>query len=65
MATVHQNQRQPLSDEAAAEIADWLYDFVTDFESAHLHQIRRYRRQQEAKLRDERQAELPWGGDPF
>jgi hypothetical protein len=34
--------RPPLSDEAASEILDFLYDFITDFECAYADQIRRH-----------------------
>jgi len=34
--------RPPLCDRAAAELLDFLYDLVTDFESAYAAQIRRY-----------------------
>ena len=34
--------RPELSDEAAALVLDFLYDLVTDFESAYAHQIRRH-----------------------
>ena len=37
-------QRPRLSDEAAAQMADFLYQLVSDFESAYLVQICRYRR---------------------
>jgi len=39
------NRPQPrpeLSDEAAAQVLDFLYDLITDFESAYAHQIRRH-----------------------
>jgi hypothetical protein len=36
--------RPRLSDEAAAQMADFLYQFIGDFESAYLVQICRYRR---------------------
>lgn len=36
--------RPRLSDEAAAQMADFLYQFIGDFESAYFVQICRYRR---------------------
>jgi len=36
--------RPRLSDEAAAHMADFLYQFIGDFESAYFVQICRYRR---------------------
>ena len=38
--------RPEMSDEAAALVLDFLYDLVTDFESAYAHQIRRYHQAQ-------------------
>lgn len=34
--------RPALSDEAVIAILDFLYDFITDFECAYAHQIRRH-----------------------
>ena len=38
--------RPELSDEAAALVLDFLYDLITDFESAYAHQIRRHHQAQ-------------------
>jgi len=46
--------RPDLSDEAAALVLDFLYDLVTDFESAYAHQIRRHHQAQ----RDDRYVTL-------
>jgi hypothetical protein len=36
--------RPPLSDQAAAQVLDFLHDLIADFESAYLVQIQRHRR---------------------
>jgi hypothetical protein len=38
--------RPPLTDQAAAEILEFLYDLVSDFESAYYAKILRYRQRQ-------------------
>lgn len=38
--------RPELSDEAAALVLDFLYDLITDFESAYANQIRRHHQTQ-------------------
>jgi hypothetical protein len=38
--------RPPLTDQAAAEILDFLYELVSDFESAYYAKIRRYRQRE-------------------
>ena len=38
--------RPRLTDEAAAQLLDFLYEFIADFESAYAAQIMRYRREQ-------------------
>lgn len=40
--------RPELSDDAAAQVLDFLYDLVTDFESAYANQIRRHHQAQAA-----------------
>ena len=50
--------RYELSDEAAAEILDLLYEFIADFESAYAHQIRRHRQAEARCYRDLRQQAL-------
>lgn len=39
--------RPRLCDEAAAQIVDFLHDFIADFESAYLVQIQRHRRKRD------------------
>lgn len=39
--------RPPLTDQAAAEILDFLYELIADFEAAYYAKIRRHRRKQE------------------
>ena len=38
--------RPRLTDEAAAQVLDFLYEFIADFESTYAAQIMRYRREQ-------------------
>lgn len=38
--------RPRLTDEAATQVLDFLYEFIADFESAYAAQIMRYRREQ-------------------
>lgn len=47
----------PLSDEAAAAVADCLAELLLQFESRHLGQILRYQKQQRPPPPDPRQ---PW-----
>ena len=54
--------RPRLTDEAATQMLDFLYDLVADFESAYAGQILRYRQAEAEHPRDLRQ--LPPCGDP-
>ena len=54
--------RPRLTDEAATQMLDFLYDLVADFESAYAGQILRYRQAEAEHQRDLRQ--LPPCGDP-
>ena len=55
--------RPRLSDEAAAQVLDFLYDLIADFESAYAAQILRHRRAQAQDQRDRRQLPLFTGHD--
>jgi hypothetical protein len=59
--------RPRLSDEAAAQVLDFLYDLVADFESAYAGQILRHRNVEAEQQRDLRQFTLfaDPNGDPF
>ena len=59
--------RTRLSDEAAAQVLDFLYDLVADFESAYAGQILRHRQVEAERQRDLRQLTLfaDPNGDPF
>ena len=59
--------RPRLSDEAAAQVLDFLYDLVADFESAYAGQILRHRNVEAEQQRDLRQLTLfaDPNGDPF
>ncbi len=61
--------RPRLTDEAAAQVLDFLYEFIADFESAYTAQILRHRRAQakHLHLRDRRQLPLftEHDADPF
>ena len=54
--------RPQLSDEAAALLLDFLYDLITDFESAYASQIRRHHQAEAADYGVDQQ--LPWSADP-
>ena len=54
--------RPRLTDEAATQVLDFLYDLVADFESAYAGQILRHRQAEAEHQRDPRQ--LPPFGDP-
>ncbi|HQT95770.1 MAG TPA: hypothetical protein PK435_14150 [Thermoanaerobaculaceae bacterium] len=54
--------RPRLTDEAATQMLDFLYDLVADFESAYAGQILRYRQAEAEHQHDLRQ--LPPCGDP-
>lgn len=59
--------RPRLTDEAATQVLDFLYEFIADFESAYAAQILRYRREQASHRLD---YSTPPGfdhqdGDPF
>lgn len=67
---MHDSIPQPrprLTDEAAAQFLDLLYDLVADFESAYAAQILRHRHAQAQHYRDRRQPPLfaEHDGDPF
>ena len=59
--------RPGLSDEAATQVLDFLYDLVADFESAYAGQILRNRQAEAQRQRDLRQLTLiaDPNGDPF
>jgi len=59
--------RPRLTDEAAAQVLDFLYEFVADFESAYAAQIMRYRREQAQHRLDQNAPPglNPQDGDPF
>jgi hypothetical protein len=66
----HDNIPQPrprLGDEAAAQMLDFLYDLVANFESAYAGQILRHRQAEAQRQRDRRQLTLfnDPNGDPF
>lgn len=56
--------RPRLTDEAAAQVLDFLYEFIADFESAYAARILRHRRAQAENLRDRRQLPLFAEDDP-
>ncbi len=59
--------RPRLTDEAAAQVLDFLYEFIADFESAYAAQIMRYRREQASHRLDYSTPPRfdPQDGDPF
>ena len=59
--------RPRLSDDAAAQLLDFLYDLVADFESAYAGQILRHRHAEAERQRNLRQLTLfaDPDGDPF
>ena len=59
--------RSRLSDEAATQVLDFLYDLIADFESAYAGQILRHRQAEADEQRDLRQLTLfaDPNGDPF
>jgi hypothetical protein len=54
--------RPQLSDEDAALVLDFLYDLITDFESAYASQIRRHHQAEAADHGVNPQP--PWSADP-
>ena len=50
--------RSRLSDEAATQVLDFLYDLIADFESAYAGQILRHRQAEARCYRDLRQQAL-------
>ena len=59
--------RPRLSDDAAAQVLDFLYDLAADFEPAYAGQILRHRKAEADERRDLRQLILfaDPNGDPF
>ena len=59
--------RPRLSDEAAAQLLDFLYDLVADFESAYAGQLLRHRQAEADRQRDLYHMTLfaDPNGDPF
>jgi hypothetical protein len=59
--------RPPLTDQAAAEILDFLYELIADFEAAYYAKIRRHRRTQERLQQADRLIDPldDRHGDPF
>jgi len=59
--------RPQLSDEAAARMLDFLYDLITEFESAYAGQIRRHHQAEAADHSVSQQLPLSANpdGDPF
>ena len=59
--------RPRLSDDAAAQVLDFLYDLVADFESAYAGQILRHRQVAAEEHQDRRQLPpfVESDGDPF